>query len=69
MDRCKLYWRIKLTELANKMDTGGGRAGGDGGGEGKVKDPQRTHSQPGSRPSNVSNHSKPSVVAGERPQT
>ena len=67
MDRCKLYWRIELTELANKMDTGGGRAGR--GGEGKVKDPQRAHSQPGSRPSNVGNHSKLSVVAGERPQT
>lgn len=34
MDRCKLYWRIKLTELANKMDTGGGWVGG---GEGREK--------------------------------
>lgn len=38
MDRCKLYWRIKLTELANKIDTGGGWAGA---GEGREK--SKTH--------------------------
>ena len=63
MNRRRLNWRIKLTELANKMGIGGG-------GKGKViKNAQSAHSQLGSRPRAVGDHSEVSAVGGESPGT
>lgn len=63
MNRRRLDWRIKLTELANKMDIGGvGKAK-------VVKNAQSAHSQLGCRPGTVGDHSEVCAVGGESPRT